>query len=136
VAGHVFDRHGSLFIRRLAVIVQAKAAYGAGVDYALNAFIEGSLHDVIGAFDVALINLGRLFAPQTIVGCAVINDATTFGGFPEGIDIAKVSSNEFDCEVPQIIEPAGRAHETSNLFAAFEQNSNEMRSNESSSACD
>ena len=94
VADHVFDSHGGLFVCRLAIRVQSEASDSAGVDYTVDAFIEGSLHNVVRAFDVALIHLVRVFAPQPIVGCAVIDDATTFGRQPERIQISKVSGDE------------------------------------------
>jgi hypothetical protein len=65
----------------------------------------------------------------------MIDDTSAFDGIPERFEIPKVAGDELYRKVVQVIEPAGRAYETANLFAAFEQDSNEMRSDEPSSAC-
>lgn len=133
---HILDSNRSIFIRRVAVVVQSEAADRACIDYALDAFIEGSLHNVVRAFDIALVHFVWIFAPQTIVGGAVIDDAATFSRQPERTEIAKVSGDELNWKLLQVVTSAGRSNETSNLFAAFEENSNEMRSDESGAACD
>jgi hypothetical protein len=66
----------------------------------------------------------------------MIDHAATFRSAPERIEISQVSGDELYIESFNIVSAARRANETSNLFAAFEQNSNEMRSDKSGSSCD
>ena len=77
-----------------------------------------------------------MFGPESIVGGAVINNAAAFRRTPERIKIAEVPGDDLYVETFEIIPAAGRSNETADLFAAFEENSNQMRSDESSAACD
>jgi hypothetical protein len=65
----------------------------------------------------------------------MINGVTAFNGLSKRIEIAKISGDELDVQTVEIILLAGRSSEAADLFAAFEQNSNEMRAYESSTAC-
>jgi len=84
------------------------------------------LHDVVRAFDVALIHLVGVFGPEAVVGGAVINDAAALNRFSEGIEIAQVAGDEFNWEVLKVIATTGGPYEAVDLFAAFEEDANEM----------
>ena len=66
----------------------------------------------------------------------MIDEVATFCRSSERVDIAKVSGDELDREILEVISTACRSHETSDLFTTFEQNSDEVRSDEPGSACD
>jgi hypothetical protein len=50
--------------------------------------------------------------------------------------MAKVSGDELDGEIFEVVATACRSNETLNLFTTFEQNSNKVRSDESGASCD
>ena len=74
MADHIVYRNRRLFIGGRAVVVESERADGAGIDDALDTFIECSLHYVARAVDVALVHLARISAPQSIICGAMIND--------------------------------------------------------------
>src|SRR6266404_1541069 len=136
MSDHVVYGNRSVFIRGRAVVIQSEAADGACVDDSLDAFIVSGLHDVVRAFDVGGIHVCGMFDPESIVCRAVIDNAAALGSFSNRVEISEIACYDFDRKLIQVIEPACATSETANLLAAFEQNSNEMRSKEPGSAGD
>ena len=66
----------------------------------------------------------------------MIDYTATFGCASQGIEMAKISGDELDRKIFEVVTTACRSNETLNLFTAFEQNSNKVRSDESGSSCD
>src|SRR6185436_21193525 len=83
VPDHVFDSNGRFFVCRRAVVIQAETTDGACVDDAFDPFVKRRLHYVVRAFDVVLIHLVGVFAPEAIISGAMIDNASASDGLPE-----------------------------------------------------
>src|ERR1041385_3245917 len=69
VSDHVGDLNWSVFVGGLAVFIGTPAAHRGGVYEFPNAFLKGRLDNFVRAFEIALIHLGGILAPQPVVSC-------------------------------------------------------------------
>ena len=115
MSDHIVNADRCFFIGGRSVVRQTETTDRACVNNSLDAFVAGRLHYIVRAFDVALIHLVRIFAPETIISGAVIDNASAFDCLPERIQISQVSGDELDEKPVQVVETARRTNETTDV---------------------
>ncbi len=136
VAGHLFERDGRLFRAEPSAWRKADRADGAAVDDPFGADVAGRFQQILCAGDVDVVKDRRIFGPERIVRCHMIELSATGERFAQRGRITQIAFDPLDGQILKILEVGSGAGQDTDVDAASDQRSYHCAADESGCASD